>query len=64
MVTKDNVHQYLQLLTKALIVDRFKEVMSDFRKGFEEIFPLKTVTKWIRAEEFWALTIGIKELTP
>ena len=62
-VCKENVDEYLKLMTKVLVTERFKEVMESFKKGFEEVVPLSKVTKWVRYDEFWSLTIGIKELT-
>lgn len=33
-VSKENVDDYLKLMTKVLVVDRFAEVVADFKKGF------------------------------
>lgn len=37
-------------MTKVLITDRFKDVIDDFRNGFEDVIKLHTVTKWVRPE--------------
>lgn len=47
-----------------LIVQRYKEVIDSFRAGFESVFPLAVVRKWIRTDEFWCMTAGVKEITP
>ena len=60
LVTKDNVKEYLELLSKVLIQDRFKAEINAFREGFNTVFALDIVRKWIRPEEFWALTAGTK----
>ena len=63
-VTKENVNEYLELLSKVLIQDRFKAEINAFREGFNTVFSLDVVRKWIRPQEFWALTAGTKEITP
>ena len=63
-MTKDNVKQYLELLSKVLLVDRFKGIMEAFRKGFNSVLDFGIVRRWIRPDEFWSITAGVKEITP
>lgn len=52
----------MDLLTQVLVKKRYQEVVDAFRKGFESVVSMDVVKKSIRANEFWCLTQGIKDL--
>lgn len=37
--------------------------MKSFRTGFNSVVNLEIVRKWIRPDEFWCMTAGVKEIT-
>lgn len=62
-VTSENVGEYLQLLAKYIIQDKYTKIYDAIRQGFNAVYPIAIVFKWMKCTDIAYLTQGKSQVT-